>query len=811
METFWQDLRYGARMLVKSPVFTIVAVIALALGIGASTAIFSVVNAVLLRALPYQEAERLVAVWEYNRVRDRHQNSISAANFLDWQEQNSVFDDLAGYTDGNINLVDEGEPEQITVQYATSNLFSVLGVQPIQGRAFLPDDGKPDQPKIVILSHGLWQRRFASDPGIIGRKLQMNGTETEVVGVLPANFKWFIKNGSLVGKPAEAWMPFYLGEDFRVRRGRFMAAVARLKPNVTLAQAQTEMDIIGARLEEQYKGFNSGWGVEVIALREQLTGDVKPALLILFGAVGFVLLIACANVANLLLSRAASRQKEIALRSALGAGRWRIVRQLLTESLLLALLGGTLGLVLALWGTEALVSLSPPQILDLREVTINPAVLVFSLAVSLLTGVIFGLVPAFEASRLNLTEALKEGGKNLGGSRRSNRLRGAFVVAEVALSLVLLIGAGLLLQSFFRLQKVDPGFHSQNLLTMNLQLPQSRYREDRQRIDFFKRAVEQLQALPGVESAGAVSFLPFARPTAGTRFSIEGQPKPEAGQEPTTSVCVTDANYFDTLKIPLRRGRIYNQAEATEMRHVVLINEALARRYFPDEDPIGKRLTINMKNENSPTEIIGIVGDAKQESLEAEVRPTVYWPHPELAYNFMTLVVRTQNDAAGIAPAAREIIRGLDNQQPIAEMRTMESLLATSMARARFNTLLLGIFALVALILAGIGIYGVMSYTVSQRTHEIGIRLALGAKAADVLRFVVGQGMRLAGLGLCLGLVAAFALTRLMKTLLFEVSATDLTTFVVISLFLAVVALLACLLPARRATRTDPMIALRYE
>jgi putative ABC transport system permease protein len=811
MEKFFQDLRYGARMMVKSPIFTIIAVIALALGIGASTAIFSVVNTVLLRSLPYKDADRLVAVWEYNRVRDRHQNVISAANFLDWQEQNTVFDDLAGITDSNINLVDEGEPEQLTVQYVTPNFFNVLGTQPIQGRAFLPDDGKPDQPNIVILSHGLWQRRFGADQTIIGRKLLMNGQETIVVGVLPANFKWFVKKGSLVGKPPDIWMPFYLGENFRVRRGRFMSAVGRLKSDVTLTQAQTEMNIISARLEEQYKDFNTGWGVEVISLREQLTGDLKPALLILLGAVGFVLLIACANVANLLLARAAARQKEMAVRSALGAGRWRIVRQLLTESLLLAFLGGALGLVLALWGTEALVSLSPPQMLDLRDVTINAPVLIFSLAISLVTGVIFGLVPAFEASRLNLSESLKEGGKNIGGTRRSIRLRSAFVVAEVALSLVLLIGAGLLIQSFMRLQKVDPGFNPENVLTMNLSLPRSKYPDDGQRINFFKQAVERLQALPGVESVGAVSFLPFAGPAAGTRFAIDGQPKPEAGQEPTTSVCVTDANYFDTLKIPLRRGRIYNQTEATEMRHVVLINEALARRYFPDEDPIGKRLTINMKNENAPTEIIGIVGDAKQETLESDVRPTIYWPHPELAYNSMTLVMRVRNNATAVAPAARGVIQTLDNEQPIAEVRTMESLLATSMARARFNTLLLAIFAMVALLLAAIGIYGVMSYTVSQRTHEIGIRMALGAQGADVLKFVIGQGMLLAGLGLGIGLGAAFGLTRLMKTLLFEISTTDLTTFVLIPLILAGVALLACLVPARRATKTDPMIALRYE
>jgi putative ABC transport system permease protein len=811
MERLWQDLRYAMRMLVKNPGFTLVAVIALALGIGASTAIFSVVNAVLLRSLPYQHADRLVSVWEYNRQRNRHQNVASPANFLDWQEQNGVFEDMACFADTNTNLIGDGEPEQITGQLATPNIFDVLGTQAILGRTFLPEDGKPNQPNTVVISYGLWQRRFGGDPTIINRTLLLNRTETTVIGVLPANFKWFIKKGSLVGKPAELWMPMVLGAENRVRRGRYISVVARLKADITLAQAQSEMNVIGTRLEEQYNDFNANWGIELIPLREQLTGDIKPALLILLGAVAFVLLIACANVANLLLSRAAGRQKEIAVRAALGAARWRIVRQLLTESLLLAVLGGMLGLVLALWGTDVLVALSPPEMLDLRDVSINAPVLLFSLAISLLTGVIFGLVPAFEASRLNLNESLKEGGKNVGGNTRSNRLRSAFVVAEVALSLVLLVGAGLLIQSFTRLQNVNPGFNAQNVLTMNILLPRAKYDNDRKRIDFFKQAVADLQTLPGVQSAGAVSFIPFAGPGAGTRFEIEGLPKPVVGQEPNTSVMVTDANYFETMKIPLRQGRFYNEQEATEMRHVVLINEALARRYFPNENPLGKRITISMKDENLPTEIIGIVGDSKHKSLDGETEPTVYWPHPELAYSAMTLVVRTETNAASFAPAARNVIRTLDGEQPIAEVRTMESLLASSMARTRFNTLLLTLFAAVAMILASIGIYGVMSYTVTQRTHEIGIRMALGAQTSDVLKFIVGQGMLLASIGLGIGLLAAFGLTRLMKTLLFEVSATDPLTFLMMSLILTGVALVACLLPARRATKTDPMVALRYE
>src|SRR5262245_41102030 len=811
MQTLWQDLRQGARSLVKQPTFTIVAVVTLALGVGANTAIFSVVHAVLLQSLPYRDADRLVSVWERSRRGGNAQNVINMGNFFDWKEQNRVFEDMAAFFDLTANLTSGGDPEEIPSQIATTSLFKVLGVNPILGRAFNPDEGRQGQPGVVVISFGLWQRRFGGDQQIIGRKLILSGNEVTVIGVMPADFNWHVKAGSMTRKMAELWSPWQVGEGARQRRGRFASAVARLKPGVTPEQAQAEMNAIGGRLEQQYNDFNANWGVNVVPLRAQFTGEIRLALLVLLGAVGMVLLIACANVANLLLVRAAGRQREVAVRAALGAGRARIIRQLLTESLLLAGLGGLAGLALAWRGTDLLVSLAPPDLLNLPQVKINAAVLGFTMGVSMLTGVIFGLVPALEAKRLNLTGSLKESGKNIGGGMRSQMLRNLLVVAEIALALVLLVGAGLLIRSFARLQGVDPGFNAHNLLTMKVSLPGRKYDTDQKRINFFLQAVAQMQSLPGVESAGAVSFLPFAAPHAGTLVEIEGRPKLPPGQGLGTGVIVSDLNYFRTMQIPLKRGRLFTDQEATEMRHVVVVNEAFARTNFPGEDPLGKRVTIYMKNDNQPCEIIGVIGDSKHMKLDAKAEPMSYWPHPELTYSGMTLVLRAHGEPTAIANAARDVIRALDPAQPVGDVRTMESLIGTSVARARFNTLLLAIFAIVALLLAGVGIYGVMAYSVAQRTHEIGVRMALGARATDVLRLVVRKGMALALAGVAIGVSASFALTRLMETLLFNVSATDPLTFAGISLLLAFVALLACLIPARRAAKVDPMVALRHE
>jgi putative ABC transport system permease protein len=811
MKTLWQDLRYGARMLVKAPAVTLVAIVALTLGIGANTALFSVVNAVLLQALPYTEGDRLAIVWENRKSGTGNpQNVINLGNFYDWKEQNSVFVDMAAFFDRNVNLTSDGEPEEVPGQIATTNLFSALGVNALQGRTFNDDDGKPGGPNVVVISYNLWQRRFGGGE-VVGRKIILSNQENTIIGVLPPDVGWHVQKGSMISSAPEIWSPWQVSNELRVRRGRFARAVARLKPGVTLDQAQNEMNIIGARLEQQYPEFNTKWGVNVVPLRTQFTGEIRKPLLVLLGAVGFVLLIACANVANLLLARASSRKKEIAVRAGLGASRGRIARQLLTESLLLSLIGGGFGLLLAWWGTRALIALSPSGLMDVHHVGVSLKVLGFTFALTLLTGIVFGLVPALEAARFDLNDSLKEGGKNIGGGSRTLRLRNIFVVTQVALALVLLVGAGLFMKSLTRLQSVDPGFNATNLLTMRVSLPGRKYDTDPKLMDFFNRTLEQLRALPGVQAVGAINTLPFAGPHSGTSLEIEGQPKPPPGQKISTGICVTDANYFQAMQIPLKRGRLFTEQENKEMRHVVVVNEAFARKLLPGQDPLGKRVTINMKEKNEPTEIIGVVGDTKHLGLDSETEVMAYWPQPELVYSSMTLVIRTQGDPASIAPAARNVIRNIDPEQPIGEVNTMEGLLAKSVSRSRFSAILLSIFSLVALVMAAVGIYGVMSYSVQQRTHEIGLRMALGAQQSDVLRLVVKQGVMLALIGVAAGLLASFGLTRLIVSLLFEVPATDSKTFAAVSAGLFLITLIACYLPARRATKVDPLVALRYE
>ncbi|HEX5706696.1 MAG TPA: ABC transporter permease [Pyrinomonadaceae bacterium] len=811
MNTLWQDVRYAARVLWKSPGFTLVAVVALALGIGANTAIFSVVHALMLRALPFADSERLVMMWEFNRPREQRQNVVAPANFLDWREQANTFEGMAAFVDGNVNLTGDADPVEIPSQYVTPNLFPLLGVEPLLGRGLTDEDATPDAENVVLLSYATWQSRFGGDPSVVGKTMTLNSEPATIIGVMPADFHWFIKKSSNTGKPPEVWGPIGFTEQSRVRRGRFLTVVARIRPGITREQAQAEMDALAARYEQDYPDFNKGWGVELVPLREQFTGEIGRALWVLLGAVGFLLLIACANVANLLLARAASRRREIAIRTAVGASRWRIVRQLLTESVLLAVVGGGLGLLLAWWGVEVLVALSPRNLADFKDVSLNLPVLLFTFGVSILTGIIFGLAPAFESTRLNTNEALKEGGKGMTGGRGSRRLRGAFVVAEVALALMLLVGAGLMARSFMRLQSVDPGFRAENVLTMRLTLPASKYREEPKRTAFYKEAVARIGALPGVESAGAVTYLPFSGPGSATRFTVVDRPPPPPEQSMTTDVRLSDANYFRTMGIPLLRGRNFNESEQTEARRVVLISESLARKYFPGEDPLGKSLVINMRATPTPTEIIGIVGDVRHTSLDAEVRPTVYWPHPELPLTVMTVVARTKGDPLALASAAQREVQAIDPQQPVADVRTMEQWLAQSTERARFSALLLVVFSCIALMLAAVGTYGVMNYSVTQRTHEIGVRMALGARGRDVLRMVVGGGMLLTLIGVVLGLGAAFALTRVLESLLYGVTATDPATFGAVAALLLVIGFLACYVPARRAARVDPMVALRYE
>ena len=809
MTTLLADIRFGARMLLKSPMMTFIALLALTLGIGANTAIFSVVNAVLLRSFPYTDAERLVLVWEKRQGGRTDQNVINLGNFSDWKEQNQVFADMAVFFDRSFNLTSDGEPEELPGQFATTNLFSVLGTNPLLGRTFIDDDGREGQPRVVVISYGLWQRRFGGDNHIVGRQITLNEQPNTIIGVMPPNFGWHIQRGTQASKPADIWLPFQITNDLRRRRGRFASAVARLKPGVPMDQAKQEMNTIGARLAQQYPEFNTNWGVNVVPLRTQVTGEIRKPLLILLGAVGFVLLIACANVANLLLARASSRRKEIAVRAGLGASRWRIARQLLTESVMLSVAGGTLGVLVAWWGTKALVALSPPALIDLRNVGVSVPVLLFTLGLSVLTGIVFGLVPALEATRFDLHDSLKEGGKNVGGTAGGHHARNLFVVTQVALALVLLVGAGLLVKSLNRLQAVDPGFNAKNLLTVRVGLL-GKYDSEPKRIDFFKKAVEQMKTIPGVEAVGAINTPPFTGLYSGTTVEVDGQKLPP-GQELKTGVCVTDLNYFQTMQIPLKQGRLFTEQEATEMRHVVLVNEEFVRKNLGGANPLGRQLTIYMKQENVPTEIVGVVGDHKHLGLDVPVEPVAYWPHPELVYPGMTLMLRTRTDANAVAPAARNVIRTLDPQQPIGEVSTMESLLATSVARSRFSASLLTVFSFVALIMAAVGIYGVMSYSVLQRTHEIGVRMALGAQRFDVLRLVVKKGVILGIIGVVAGLAASFGLTRLISTLLFEVTATDAATFAVVSVGLFLVTLIACYVPARRATKVDPLKALRYE
>ncbi|HXR99235.1 MAG TPA: ABC transporter permease [Pyrinomonadaceae bacterium] len=810
MNTLLADIRFGLRMLLKSPTTTFVALLALTLGIGANTAIFSVVNGVLLRTFPYADADRLVLVWEKRQGGTTDQNVINLGNFSDWKEQNQVFSDMAAFFDRSFNLTSDGEPEEVPGEWATTNLFSVLGTNPVLGRTFTNEDGRDGQPRVAVISYGLWQRRFGGDRQIVGHQITLNQLPTTIIGVMPSGFGWHIQRGTQASKPADVWLPWQISNDMRQRRGRFASAVARLKPGVSMDQAKSEMDTIGARLAQQYPAFNTTWGVNVVPLRTQMTGEIRRPLLILLGAVGFVLLIACANVANLLLARASSRRKEISVRAGLGANRWRIARQLLTEAVMLSLVGGTLGVLVAWWGTKALVALGPPALIDLNRVNVSLPVLGFTLGLSLITGIVFGLVPALDATRFDLQGSLKEGGKSVGGATGSNRVRSLFVVTQVALALVLLVGAGLLVKSLKRLQAVDTGFNANNLLTVRVSLPVGKYDTDQKRIAFFKQAREQMKAIPGVEAVGAINTPPFTGLYSGTTVDVDGQKLPP-DQELKTGVCVTDANYFDAMQIPLKLGRLYTEQEATEMRHVVVVNETFVKKNLGGQNPLGRQVTIYMKDDNVPSEIIGVVADHKHLGLDIPVEPVAYWPHPELVYPGMTLMLRTRGDANAVASAARNVIHTLDPQQPIGEVSTMETLLSTSVARARFSASLLTVFSILALVMAAVGIYGVMSYSVLQRTHEIGVRMALGAQRYDVLKLMVKQGVVLGVVGVVVGLGASFLLTRLMATLLFGVTATDTATFVLVSAGLFLVTLIACYVPARRATKVDPLKALRYE
>jgi len=817
LETCWQDLRFGVRVLRKRPGFTTVIILTLALGIGANTAIFSVINSVLLQRLPYHDPDSLVMVWESDSQQTNSHNTVAPPNFLDWQSRNTVFSSMSFIFDERSNLTGSGDPQEVIVQEVSANFFSLLGVNLLFGSGFAPESDRPGHDNVVILSYGFWKQRFGGDPAIVGKSILLNGHPQTIVGVAPQNFQWFIKDGSLTGAKPQMWSPFVFPEAFRHHKqtGRFMTVAARLRPGVTRSQAETEMSTIAAQMEREDPDFNQHWGVNVVSLQDQISGYLRPALLVLFGAVAFVLLIACANVSSLLLARAASRESEMAIRTATGASRWRIARQLLMESLLLALVGGGIGAVLAVWGTNALLAASPRNLFDLQAVSMDLRVLFFAVGATLLAGLLFGFLPSYISAHSRISETLKEGGRGSSSANRRAFARKAFVVAQLGLALVLLTGSGLLIRSFTRLVGVDPGFDTGHLLTFKITLPGSKYSADQSCIGFFQQLLARISTLPGVRSASMESFPPLTGLGAATGVRLLSQPSLALSDLPVSNVGVVGPDYFATMNIPLHAGRFFNTQELAQQRHVAIVNQVFVDKYLQGMNPLGQRAVIYMKSdeeaEKQPSEIIGVVGDVHQLGLDTTPAPTVYWPHPELVMSGMTILVRTSNDPLALLSAIRNQLQQLDPELPMASVATMDQLLSDSLSRTRFTMLLLGVFAVIALVLAAVGVYGLIAYSVTQRTQELGIRIALGAQRRDVLGLVLAQGTRLTLLGIVIGVIAALGLSRLLAALLFGVSTTDPLTFAGVAGLLVAVALLACYIPARRATRVDPIVALRYE
>jgi predicted permease len=811
MNTLWQDLRYGVRMLLKKPGFTMIAIITLALGIGANTALFSIINPTLLRPLPYPESGRLVTLqvmpW------------VPLEGFLEWSMQARVYSEFGAFMVGSFNLVEGDQPELVTGVYASARYLPALGVKPLLGRSFLPEEHESGRDRVVLISHGLWQRRFGGDPSILGRTLALQptsganpprGGQYVIVGVLPDDAQFFTNAESLRGlRETQVWVPLVLSPPNFTSDAlgkHWVAPLARLKHGVALDQAQAETDTIVARLKAQYPDrFSKRWQVQLGLLPDEVVKHYRSALLVLLGAVGFVLLIACVNVANLLLSRCVARQKETAIRAALGASRARLIRQFLSESLLLALAGGALGLLLALWGLESFKAFIPGTVPRVAQIGIDPTVLCVTLALSLITSLLFGWAPALLASRPDVHEMLKEGGRGAEASKGANRLLNLLVIAEFSLALVLMIGATLMIRSFLALSQVEPGFTAEKILTLRLELPAARFPTLEQAGLFQQRILERIRAVSGVEAVATVSPLPLGGATAGRGLEIEGRPQASASADWS----VASSDYFRAMGIPLVRGRYFTDPDFGSGAGAIIIDETMARRYWPNENPIGKRLRLRPPPATPWLEIIGVVGDVKRRTLDVAPRPGIYTHHLQTPGRDVSVAIRTVSEPASMVEAVRSAIREVDKEQPVTDIRPMTEVLSKSIASWRFPMILLGIFAGLALALAAVGIYGVMAMAVAQRTREMAIRISLGAQTSDVFRLVMGRGLRLALAGVALGLTGSFALTRVIATLLYGVSATDPMTFGLIAALLVVVALLACLIPARRATKADPLAVLK--
>jgi putative ABC transport system permease protein len=810
VETLWQDLRFGVRTLRKNPAFTAIVILTLALGIGANTAIFSVVYTVLLKALPYPQADRLVMVYENVHLANyqNRRNTPSPGNFSDWMAQNTIFEGMAAYSNRSFNVTGTGEPLRVEGERASAGFFSTLQVNAALGRIFTPEEDRPGRSHVVVIGDGLWRSLFASDLRILGQKIFLDDEGYQIVGVMPPGFHFPDPDDQL-------WVPLALTPDELISRdSHFLDVFARLKPGVNLAQAQTEMNLIALRLTQLYPQSNTGQTVDLVPLHEDIVGSVRPALLVLVGAVGLVLLIVCANVANLLLARASVRHREIAVRVALGAGRARVARQLLTESVLLALLGCAIGVLLAHWGLGALKILAATNLPRTEEFSLSAPVLLFSLAISLVAGLIFGVSPAFQAVRGNVQDTLKSGSRESAAVSRL-RTRSLLVILETGLGFVVVIGAGLLVRGFLRIEQVQLGFQPEGVLTFRVIPRGERYSQSAQRAVFYQQAIERLQALPGVQSAAAITFIPLTLAKGRKGFTIEGRAPSGPGQIPLASYDIVTPEYFKTMRVPLIEGRDFSWSDSPQTQPVVIVNEAMAKRYWPGEDPLGKRFHQAGPDDKFPwITIVGVVANVREFSPTVEPEPTMYFPIAQFTYADGILrdwVVRTNGDPARVGSSVRSAIRQVDKNLPITRIRTMEDVRSLSLASQRMHLLLFGLFGALALALASVGIYGVLAYNVAQRTREIGIRLALGADGKAVLLLVVGEGIRLAALGILLGVIGALALTRLMSGMIYGISSTDPATFFAVAALLGFVAVAACYIPARRAMRVDPMVALRYE